>query len=156
MKTHILTRLTKKRREEQMKNFVHSHATALVCIAAAVVSGITFGAFVPRPVRFSHHRAPVHVSRPMPHHSQPVHHPVAAPIHHHYQPSPWTWQLFATASIYSNLHRPAPPPLPYVYARPPQQIWVDGHYEDRITVVNGIQTTQRIWVPGHWETVPLL
>lgn len=129
-------------------------AKTLLCAVLAMASGITF-AFgrVHRMPHRTHHATPT-ASRPKP--PLAVHHP--RPISHHPNPHhPPAWQCWMTFMGMPHF-RPAPPPpppsYPFVYARPPQQVWVAGHYEDQVTIVSGVRVVQRVWIPGCWVTVP--
>lgn len=123
-------------------------AKILVCIVLLAASGITFGRAYMMPHR-PHHATPT-FSRPRPpvvHHRPLMHHPKP-----HHPPSWPYWMTFMGMQHFRPA--PPPPPPPLVYARPPQQIWVAGHYEDQVTVVNGVRVVQRVWIPGQWVTVP--
>ncbi len=126
-------------------------AKILLCMVLLAVGGITFGRGYMMPHR-PHHAAPT-FSRPKP---PVVRHPISHPHYpkpHH--PPAWPyWMTFMGMPHFRPAPPPPPPSYPLVYARPPQQVWVAGHYEDQVTIVSGVRVVQRVWIPGCWVTVP--
>lgn len=110
-----------------------------------------YGPRVPPPRHHHLHRPPIHGygSR------------VPPPRHHHPMPSFVSGIVGGfLGSAIVEAFRPNPPvviaapsPSPTVIVQSPvvvpQQVWIEGKYEDR--VVNGILV--RKWIPGHWETI---
>ena len=115
----------------------------IACVLAACCTVARPGPFRPAP-------PPRHF-----HHLPPPHH------HHcHAYVSPLAGLAVGTfigAAIASTANRTVVVQQPTVIQQPvitalvvqlPVQVWVPGHYEDRLQA-NG--TTIRIWVPGHYE-----